>query len=251
MDAKRLLELAATPGHIPGIYNYCDRRCARCPHQENCLQFAIDQEMEFSDEDPFASISGCLDTTADLLAEAMRAQGLDREEICEDDSGSECAVPELLNDDLVQQARKYVSDCCHPINLVQDALAAAAAGVMKKVELGIAPEKGIGKETIEGCTEALESILHYRYLIFGKLSRAVSSRGRAEEADEPFAKEDAARSAGMALQAIQRSIDGWVTIHDSLSLATTDLLEMLLLLDRLRRGVEGRFPEAVVEGEAR
>jgi hypothetical protein len=169
--------------------------------------------------------------------------------VSEDDIEAEDTSSESLSDQLVQQARKYVNECRYPIQLAKNALAQGADGFMKKIELGIPPEKGIGKEALEHCTEALETILHHRYLLFTKLSRAVSSTGRAEGGDDPFAEEDAVRSAGVALKAVRQSIDGWVTLHDRLSLPTAGLLEMLLLLDRLRRGMEERFPEAAVEGE--
>ena len=31
MDKNDLLKLATDPKYIPGIYNYCDRWCERCP----------------------------------------------------------------------------------------------------------------------------------------------------------------------------------------------------------------------------
>ena len=32
------------PRHIPGIFNYCDRWCERCPMTSRCSVFAITQE---------------------------------------------------------------------------------------------------------------------------------------------------------------------------------------------------------------
>jgi hypothetical protein len=37
MTSKRLKQLAANPRHIPGVYNYCDRWCERCPLTSRCL----------------------------------------------------------------------------------------------------------------------------------------------------------------------------------------------------------------------
>ena len=30
--------------HIPGIYNYCDRWCERCPFTSRCLNFEMSEE---------------------------------------------------------------------------------------------------------------------------------------------------------------------------------------------------------------
>jgi len=48
MDRERLKKLAADKRLIPGIYNYCDRWCERCPQTHRCLNFSIGEE-EFSD----------------------------------------------------------------------------------------------------------------------------------------------------------------------------------------------------------
>lgn len=48
MNRDQLKKLAAEKRFIPGIYNYCDRWCERCPQTSYCLNFAIVQE-EFSD----------------------------------------------------------------------------------------------------------------------------------------------------------------------------------------------------------
>jgi predicted protein tyrosine phosphatase len=37
MDRHGLLKLASDPKFIPGIYNYCDRWCERCPFTSRCL----------------------------------------------------------------------------------------------------------------------------------------------------------------------------------------------------------------------
>lgn len=48
---KRLKQLAANPEHIPGVYNYCDRWCERCPLTRRCLNFAMEQEQLREDFD--------------------------------------------------------------------------------------------------------------------------------------------------------------------------------------------------------
>ena len=40
MTPAQLRKLAADPRFIPGIYNYCDRWCERCPISHRCLNYA-------------------------------------------------------------------------------------------------------------------------------------------------------------------------------------------------------------------
>ncbi len=44
MLRARLTNLANNPDLIPGIYNYCDRWCERCPLTSRCLVYATEQD---------------------------------------------------------------------------------------------------------------------------------------------------------------------------------------------------------------
>jgi len=44
MPRKTLTELAQNPDLIPGIYNYCDRWCERCPLTSRCLVYATEDQ---------------------------------------------------------------------------------------------------------------------------------------------------------------------------------------------------------------
>src|SRR6266513_5840510 len=52
MKRKALNQLARDPRFIPGIYNYCDRWCERCPLSNRCLDYAMEKEED--DGDPQA-----------------------------------------------------------------------------------------------------------------------------------------------------------------------------------------------------
>src|SRR2546426_11680301 len=58
MTSTQLRKLAADKRFIPGIYNYCDRWCERCPLSHRCLTYAtekFDDEEQGADEgDPDA-----------------------------------------------------------------------------------------------------------------------------------------------------------------------------------------------------
>jgi len=44
LDKERIEELAKDPRFIPGIYNYCDRWCERCPFTSRCMNYALSEE---------------------------------------------------------------------------------------------------------------------------------------------------------------------------------------------------------------
>jgi hypothetical protein len=46
MDRDRLDDLMGDPRFIPGIYNYCDAWCRRCPFTSRCMNYAMAQEEE-------------------------------------------------------------------------------------------------------------------------------------------------------------------------------------------------------------
>ena len=88
-DFDRLVARAADPRLIPGIYNYCDGRCPRCPFTERCLTFLDNRELE-SAVVP-SSIADMVDTslrrTLGILTEVARREGIDLEDITKDDDG--------------------------------------------------------------------------------------------------------------------------------------------------------------------
>ena len=84
----------------------------------------------------------------------------------------------------------------------------------------------------------------YQYQIYVKLMRAV--RGDLEERPEildEFPK-DSDGSAKVALIGIDRSIAAWGELQNRTPLHNSDVLGILLHLERLRRKVERVFPDA-------
>src|SRR4051812_39903905 len=114
MDAAefdRLVARARDPRLIPGIYNYCDGRCARCPFTQRCLTFLDSQELKETagDERSLADAVGdSLQRTLEMLAEAAKRDGVDRSA---DDEGADIVADADLHrhrrDPLAVNAREY------------------------------------------------------------------------------------------------------------------------------------------------
>ena len=85
MKAKDIRKLAADPRFIPGIYNYCDRWCERCPLSHRCLNYAMERAED--DGDPAArdlsnqkfwdKLHGAFRQTMEMIREDACPRGID------------------------------------------------------------------------------------------------------------------------------------------------------------------------------
>src|SRR5439155_3332624 len=97
MDAETeaLLERAKNPRLIPGIYNYCDRRCELCPFTERCLTY-IDvraYEDNHPGAGPFDQVEQSFRQTIELIEAWCEREGIDFEQRrAESSAESEAAV---------------------------------------------------------------------------------------------------------------------------------------------------------------
>jgi hypothetical protein len=243
MDEERFLELARDPNHIHGIYNHCDRWCERCDQQSKCLVFAVEQEEKAAREDPIESLRGSLDVVQKLLIGRMEESGVDPEAMVVEGEEALDTFDRIRSHAIVQQAERYAFGTAAHLEPVQEALVSAAGCFQQKVELGIMPNQGLKPKDLEQCRDALETILHFRFLICSKTFRALSGIALHEDGrPDPYCVDDSRRSAQVALKGIQRSIDAWLTLRNAFPGSEAGILEMLLQLDRLRREVEDRFP---------
>ena len=134
MDLAEFDRVAARVGDpllIPGIYNFCDYRCQRCPFTARCLNFQTRSEME-PDAATYAA--------AEIIKSSFR-DGIDHvdewPEYAVDDVGREAAMitewetmhEQTVSDPLISAAREY-TDAAQPIaqTLAQNAAARNARG---------------------------------------------------------------------------------------------------------------------------
>src|SRR5690242_9940149 len=91
---QALLDRAANPRLVPGIYNYCHRRCARCPFTERCLSFIDNREREARDPEKgmLEHVEASLIDTVDLMRAWCEREGLDFEAIRRDAASAETAA---------------------------------------------------------------------------------------------------------------------------------------------------------------
>src|SRR5258707_1463678 len=115
MDAAefdRLVARARDPRLIPGVYNYCDGRCPRCPFTQRCLTYLDSQELVAANQGERSladTIGDSLRRTLEMLAEAARRAGVDIG-ASTDEAGEAAADADLerhRQDPLAVRAREY------------------------------------------------------------------------------------------------------------------------------------------------
>jgi len=237
MKRDRLKKLAAEKRFIPGIYNYCDRWCERCPLTSHCLNFSISQE---DSSDPEAQdirnkafwnkLSETLAESLELLQESAKEWGIDLETLdsTEDVENLKAKDKAAENHLLSRAAKRYVG-------IVEDWLKERETLFF---ETAAAAREGVNLE------EAFEVIRWYQYFISAKIIRAV--RGKVEddeEADDEFPR-DSDGSAKIALISIDRSIAAWAVIRHYVTDGAKGVIDAIAFLDSLRQAVEKAFPNA-------
>ena len=237
MKKDRLKKLAREKRFIPGIYNYCDRWCDRCPQTSHCLNFAMSEE-EFADPEArdiqneafWNKLSEVFQDTIELLKEAAQEHGIDLEALdtAQDEEQSRLE-DEMAESHAICRAAKIYG------NLVEDWCKSEPSvyAVRPTLDRG-----GMGLE------EALEVIRWYQHFIYVKLMRAV--RGDLEERDEGLDEyaRDSDGSAKIALIGMDRSIGAWGVVRAHAPLVDEKILRLIAHLDHLRENVEKTFPEA-------
>ncbi len=244
MDRERLEKLAGDERFIPGIYNYCDRWCERCPQTLHCLNFSLSEE-KFSDPETrdirneafWKKLSEIFQETMELLREAGKKWEIDIETL---DSMSNTESMRASD----EAAKKHV-------------VSRAAKSYGKMVEDWFKKREGLFFEIAAGATdeldfeEALEVIQWYQYFIAAKVMRAIRGKMEEEVGDSTLREEgddefpsDSDGSAKIALISINRSIGAWAVISHHNHLYAEKTLEMISFLDRLRQAIEQTFPRA-------
>ena len=233
MDKDDLLKLADSGRFIPGIYNYCDRWCERCPVTSRCLTFALTKEL-CADQDSsdiqnaafWRHLADSLRVAGDLLRERAEQLGVDLDAV----TGEELAEDEKRTD----EARNH--ECCR--------MAKRYAEIVEEwFASGMAVGKNAGRAGV-GLQEAIEVIRWYQHQIYIKLLRAIRSDSEDQPEHLGDVPRDSVAQAKIALIGIDRSIAAWDVVRKRLRTPGNEALDLMVHLDRLRRGVEKLFPDA-------
>ncbi|HUL75577.1 MAG TPA: hypothetical protein VLT86_20860 [Vicinamibacterales bacterium] len=223
------------PPLVPGIYNYCDSRCAKCRFSQRCLSHLARERFEADDSE------------RDVIGEILRErEGEPREPpeeflqmISEANAFVEAMTPEEAEeigrehdvlieranaDRFVVAAHNYAMTCWNIIQALQPIVAERGDPVV---------------------IEAAETIAELAGVVSSKTFRAVS--GSLDSDYDPFDLEhDAHGSAKVARLAVAESKRAWTVLME-IGRATADGVpaRLLRVLEEIDAGLAARFPRAM------
>ena len=246
---------------IPGIYNYCDRWCERCPMTARCRLFADEQAdgAQFpGSRDPenerfWERVKWNLEKTRTLLEGFLENEGIvvGEEDLREADRQEKGRREKVEADPLGQAAEDYAMAVHQWFVEREDLFAAMQEDLNTSVRLALPGDNPA--EVAARINEACDVIRWYHFQIAVKVKRALSSRIE-DEGDDDLADfpSDADGSAKVALLGVDASLASWGVVREYLedleSSRTGDseadvIFDLMLDLDKIRRGIEREFPK--------
>lgn len=237
--------------HIPGIYNYCDRWCERCPFTSRCLNFEMSEEKfgglentDINNEVFWQRLSDTFQETLSMVKEMALEKGIDLDDIeLEDDDDFDRRFEDPAIVHLIAHMAKsyitmmdewfdsnvYIFGDDHP-----ELMADAAEAVQSP------PDDG----TIS-LIDSFEVLRWYQHQMYVKLRRALhSAYDEARDEDLADYPKDSDGSAKVALIGMDRSISAWGKIIGLFPDEEDSILKIIAHLERLRRRTEAEFPDA-------
>jgi hypothetical protein len=245
MNSKDLIELAANPNFISGIYNYCDRWCERCPFTSRCLVYASEKEDEENDPESrdinnaafWQRLTSIFEQTKEMIVAWAVENGVDLEaaeaQAAKEEHDRE--IEDAHNHELTMAAENY-ADQVH--NWFEEEV-----GMETSDDSGHPPS--VNSETEEDIQEASEVIHWYQFQIAVKLVRGLMSADDEDEDDQedPMSRHSDG-SIKVALIGMDRSISAWRLMQLAAPDKTDSIVPLILALETLRQNTERAFPHA-------
>ncbi|MDQ8182553.1 hypothetical protein [Pelagicoccus sp. SDUM812005] len=232
MIPEDLSELVSNPRLIPGIHNYCDRWCERCPRTLRCSVFEIEQrnaaQQPSSDQENqsfWKAIEDSLALALQMLEQRLQAEGIELtdELLRQSDRDLEQSANRAANARCVQLARQY---------------ARLASQALEQFDRQRSQCKPLGIDFPKPHAEALEIVSWYQSFLYTKLRRAT------ESAQDEIGLDDANGSAKVALVAADRSLSAWGQLLNAYPEHQDAIFPLLTLLQKITSEAEASFPQA-------
>ena len=251
MDKEYIKKLAEDPRFIPGVYNYCDRWCERCPLTSRCLNYELSEE-QFDDpqardikNDAFwQKLHEVFQVTLEMVKESAKEHGIDLDSLDLQAAAEENKKTNDIakNHECCRAAKAYSEVAKNWFDSNENLFKEKADDLILQARLEL-PDSDPEQEATS-LKDTVDIIRWYQHFIYVKLLRAV--RGNAEEGSpnlDEFPK-DSDGSAKIALIAIDRSIAAWGQMSKHFPEHKDVILDIMVHLSRIRRKTESLFPDA-------
>jgi hypothetical protein len=251
MKKDELIQMAANPQFIPGIYNYCDRWCERCQFTARCLNYSSREKHSSTlSGDPNLRTQEFLDglretfqATIEILNDMARECGIDLENVKEEArKESENPVRRKIPDhELTRLGREYMD--------MVDAWMHQNGHLFgdSNEDEDATPEdlEMMGRFTVEepgSVRDCVDIIGWYQDQIYVKLATVLREMGEADVQEEGGF--DPNGWVKVSLLGMDRSLDAWTGLCRHFPSLSDDILNICLKLSDLRRKTESDFPGA-------
>lgn len=241
-DIKRIID---NPELIPGIYNYCDRWCERCPMTSRCATFVMEKEQypdgidDLGNEVFWEKLSEIFKATMEMVVESAEEMGIDLDNLDDDDfeAAEEKVEGEIEQNYCANVSKDYMNNVPTWFEEAKDLLKNKEKELNKNLEMGIENEAGAR------LLDIIDIIHWYQHQIHVKIRRALHSKFDPMGEDPDYPK-DSDGSAKVSLIGIDRSLAAWGKMLTFFPEKEDDTLAILVTLEKLRRNVEKEFPDA-------
>jgi hypothetical protein len=231
LDIDDLLEIPDDSSFIVGVFNYCNRRCERCPFTARCRLYADERRDEalHPGDDWIRRTQRSLERAIALVKQCCRRDGVDFDRLTGDSDSP--AVDQQLK--LIDEMRQ------HPLQKVAEGYTFAAM----KLARALRHSQAFNTWPADA-HDALDTIEWYGIRVSSKINRALVGRARFE--DEDPVQSDWNGSAKVARLEIRESRDAWETLLRAGGAAADSPLRGLVdRLDALDAAVAQQFPDAM------
>ncbi|MEO0042151.1 MAG: hypothetical protein RL329_1599 [Bacteroidota bacterium] len=229
---------------IEGIHNYCDRWCERCPLTTRCAIFRppSDKSKEaWNEAEIIQKVAEDLKEALDLLREFAEERGIDLDASPDKDPEPVLEPAKIKAIHSIEaMARHYGTMVETWFNENQTYFEAREHELNTQLQMDLP----IDMPGLLNLKDALEEIQWYYFFIGAKVHRAISGLTWNEFDDIDRIQNDANGSAKSALLAIDQSLKAWEITRRFFLEKTDELLDIFVLLRRLRRDLLAQFPHA-------
>ncbi len=254
MDKDQFRNLAQSGDFIPGIYNYCDRWCEKCPLTSKCLTYATSEE----DSDPeskditnaafWNKIGEMFKITMEMIREDADRLGIDltisEKESKEFESHRKAIKSTAEKEICAQQSKQYIEITKkwfeNSESIFKD------KGIQLEGDFSMGIPGSDPEQELNMLSDSTDVVRWYQHQIYVKIMRALQGalEDRFDKEDLDEFPNDSDGSAKVALIGIDRSIGAWGYLMENLPGNSDDILDMLVVLEQLRKNVEKKFPQA-------
>jgi hypothetical protein len=233
---------------IPGIYNYCDSWCERCPLTARCRSYQM--------QNPGGALRAA-DPTASLVHQLTEALNLTKryvEKLHREQGGSlptglaevdkQCLEEQIISakeHPASRLALTYLTQTGTWLDDEKGLLEQAGQRQLYDVQLGIRTEDE-AMSLLDALKDAYEQIRWYRTLIPVKTTAALRSID--EPTDDTYLLDYYNGKAKLVLVSIDQSLAAWRTMIAFYPEKVDDLLDLLSTLSQLGDHIDTTFPQA-------